>query len=180
MTLFFKQLLADWGIAEGNSFFHSHGSRTWQYLKSNYYWGDPFFTSLIMGGRVSTLCCIEWPSCILYVLYTVSVVRSRLGSHPKNLSTSNLKETKNGYRYLSYQIALVLVSLTPFGHLKICLRSVILPFNPGYWFVVSLCSKATLSLLPFGLDAVESTNLKCRGCLHHSAHWDFIGPVPQW
>ena len=46
--------------------------------------------------------------------------------------------------------------------------------------VVCLCSKATLPLLAFGLDAVEIANLKCRGCLHHSAPCDFIGRVPQW
>ncbi len=31
---------------------HNHGSGTWLYLKGNYYWRDPFFTSMIMGGSV--------------------------------------------------------------------------------------------------------------------------------
>ena len=31
---------------------HNHGSEKWLYLKGNYYWRDPFFTSMFMGGRV--------------------------------------------------------------------------------------------------------------------------------
>ena len=35
------------------SFFsHNHGSGKWLYLKGNCYWRDPFFTSMIMGGKV--------------------------------------------------------------------------------------------------------------------------------
>ena len=34
------------------SFSKNHGSRTWVYLKDNYYWRNPFFTSMIVGGRV--------------------------------------------------------------------------------------------------------------------------------
>ena len=30
---------------------HNHGSGKWLYLKGNYYWRDPFFTFMIMGGR---------------------------------------------------------------------------------------------------------------------------------
>ncbi len=29
-----------------------YGSGKWQYLKGNYYWRDPFLTSMIMGGSV--------------------------------------------------------------------------------------------------------------------------------
>ena len=31
---------------------HNHGSVKWLHLKGNSYWRDPFFTSMIMGGRV--------------------------------------------------------------------------------------------------------------------------------
>ena len=31
---------------------HNHGSGKWMHLKGNYYWREPFFTSMIMGGRV--------------------------------------------------------------------------------------------------------------------------------
>ena len=34
------------------SFPHNHGSGKWLYLKGNYYWRDPVFTSMIMGGSV--------------------------------------------------------------------------------------------------------------------------------
>ncbi len=34
------------------TFSHNHGSVKWLYLKGNYYWRDPFFTSMITGGRV--------------------------------------------------------------------------------------------------------------------------------
>ena len=34
------------------TFSHSHGSVEWLHLKGNYYWRDPFFTSMTMGGRV--------------------------------------------------------------------------------------------------------------------------------
>ena len=37
-----------------NSFSHNHGSEKWLYLKGNYYWKGPCFTSMIMGGRVIT------------------------------------------------------------------------------------------------------------------------------
>ena len=30
----------------------NHGSGKWLYLKGNYNWRDPFFTSMIMGARV--------------------------------------------------------------------------------------------------------------------------------
>ena len=41
-------------LTEIYSFSHNHGSGKWLYLKVNYYWRDPFFTSMIMGGRVWT------------------------------------------------------------------------------------------------------------------------------
>ena len=31
---------------------HNHGSVQWLYLKGNYYWRDPFLTSIIMGASV--------------------------------------------------------------------------------------------------------------------------------
>ena len=31
---------------------HNHGSGKWWFFKGNYYWRDPFFTSMIMGGIV--------------------------------------------------------------------------------------------------------------------------------
>ena len=34
---------------------HNHGSGKWLYLKGNYYWRDPFFTSMFIGGRVETV-----------------------------------------------------------------------------------------------------------------------------
>ena len=34
------------------SFSHNHGSGKWLYLKGKCYWRDPFFTSMIMEGRV--------------------------------------------------------------------------------------------------------------------------------
>ena len=34
---------------------HNHGSEKWLYLKGNYYWRDPFFTSMFTGGRVPSL-----------------------------------------------------------------------------------------------------------------------------
>ena len=36
----------------GYPFSHNHGSGKWPYLKGNYYWRDPFSTSMSMGGRV--------------------------------------------------------------------------------------------------------------------------------
>ena len=33
---------------ENYSFSHNHGSEKWLYLKGNYYWRDPFSTSMIM------------------------------------------------------------------------------------------------------------------------------------
>ena len=41
--------------SDGFSSSHNHGSGKWLYLKGKYYWRDPFLTSMIMGGRVSTL-----------------------------------------------------------------------------------------------------------------------------
>ena len=34
------------------SFSYNHGSEKWLYLKGNYYWRDPFLTSMIMGGKI--------------------------------------------------------------------------------------------------------------------------------
>ena len=34
------------------SFSHNHGSGKWLYLKGNYYWRDPFLTSMTMRGSV--------------------------------------------------------------------------------------------------------------------------------
>ena len=34
---------------------HNHGSGKWLYLKGNYYWRDPFLTSMVMGGSVCFL-----------------------------------------------------------------------------------------------------------------------------
>ena len=31
---------------------NNHGSGKWLYSKGKYYWREPFFTSMIMGGRV--------------------------------------------------------------------------------------------------------------------------------
>ena len=31
---------------------YNHRSGKWPYLKGNYYWRDPFLTSMIMGGSV--------------------------------------------------------------------------------------------------------------------------------
>ena len=39
-------------VGTGYSFFHSHGSGKWLYLKGNYYWRDPFFTFMFIGGWV--------------------------------------------------------------------------------------------------------------------------------
>ena len=36
-------------------FSHNHGSGKWLCLKGNYYWRDPFLTSMIMGGSVNNL-----------------------------------------------------------------------------------------------------------------------------
>ncbi len=33
-------------------FLHNHGSGQLPQMKGNYYWRDPFLTSMIMGGRV--------------------------------------------------------------------------------------------------------------------------------
>ena len=33
---------------------HNHGSEKWWFFKGNYYWRDPFFTSMITGDRVTT------------------------------------------------------------------------------------------------------------------------------
>ena len=38
---------------ENYYFPHNHGSETWLCLKGNYYWRDPFLTSMIMGGSVA-------------------------------------------------------------------------------------------------------------------------------
>ena len=35
---------------------HNHGSGKYLYLKGNYYWRDPFLTSMIMGGSVVCFC----------------------------------------------------------------------------------------------------------------------------
>jgi len=32
--------------------FHDHGIGKWLFLKGNYYWREPFFTSMMMGERV--------------------------------------------------------------------------------------------------------------------------------
>ena len=37
------------------TFSHIHGSVKWLHLKGNYYWRDPFFTFMIMGGRAPHL-----------------------------------------------------------------------------------------------------------------------------
>ena len=37
---------------EDYSLSHNHGSGKYLYLKGNYYWRDPFLTSMIMGGSV--------------------------------------------------------------------------------------------------------------------------------
>ncbi len=43
------------------SFSHNHGSGKWPYLKGNYYWGDPFLISMIMGGSVDvSLKKVDW------------------------------------------------------------------------------------------------------------------------
>ena len=34
----------------------NHGSGKYLYLKGNYYWRDPFLTSMIMGGSVVCFC----------------------------------------------------------------------------------------------------------------------------
>ncbi len=48
-----KQLYKQFYVTKCHRFFHNHGSGQWWYLKGNYlYWRDPFFTSMIMGGRV--------------------------------------------------------------------------------------------------------------------------------
>ncbi len=39
--------------SQSYSFSHNHGSGKWLYLKGNYYWRDPFLTSMIMGGSVN-------------------------------------------------------------------------------------------------------------------------------
>ena len=49
-------ILAIWNnISPNYSFSHNHGSGKWLYLKGNYYWRDPFLTSMITGGSVDFL-----------------------------------------------------------------------------------------------------------------------------
>ena len=47
-------LQADWPFSEMSEMdkAFSHGSGKWLYLKGNYYWVDPFLTSMTMGERV--------------------------------------------------------------------------------------------------------------------------------
>ena len=42
------------------SFSHNHGSGKRLYLKGNYYWRDPFLTSMTMGGRVCQIKRVGW------------------------------------------------------------------------------------------------------------------------
>ena len=39
----------------GYHFSHNHGSGKWLYSKGNYYWRDPFLTSMIVGGSVNAV-----------------------------------------------------------------------------------------------------------------------------
>ena len=39
-------------MTSDNPFSHNHGSGKVPQMKGTYYWRDPFFTSMIMGGRV--------------------------------------------------------------------------------------------------------------------------------
>ena len=56
----------------------NHGSGKWRYLKGNYYWRDPCFISMIMGGRVSMLCLWMKGCCYWFVLFKY------LGNHLLN------------------------------------------------------------------------------------------------
>ena len=47
-----QHVLEAWISEKRYPFSHNPGSGKWLYLKGNY-WGDPFFASMIMGGRVS-------------------------------------------------------------------------------------------------------------------------------
>ena len=61
---FIQLILVDWIIKEmiqhthekhvGYPFSHNHGSGKWLFLKGNYYWRDPFSTSMTMGERVES------------------------------------------------------------------------------------------------------------------------------